>query len=168
MQVLDYRDGELHLVWPNEETAMEHYNFSQSDLDIACSLEVRGHGNELVKRDMSLEMMFRMQSMLEHRVGVLPVDTQQERTQLLVNHSQYLDQELHEMLRELPHFKPWKKYDWSEEEAAWRKNLAKDEAIDAFHFMLNILLLLDITPEELVNRYVKKNTINHVRQDNNY
>ena len=59
-------------------------------------------------------------------------------------------------------------YNWSEEETAWRKDLAKDEAIDAFHFMLNILLLLDITPEELVNRYVKKNTINHVRQDNNY
>ena len=168
MQVFDYMNGELYHVWPDEYAVMERYKLTQPALDLVCKFQIKASEHEFIKCDMSFDMMFRMQSMLEHRVGVLPVDTQQERTQLLVNHSQYLDQELHEMLRELPHFKPWKKYDWSEEEAAWRKDLAKDEAIDAFHFMLNILLLLDITPEELVNRYVKKNTINHVRQDNNY
>lgn len=168
MKVLEYRDGTLTKVWETEEQLKEHYQLTQEQLDTTCSWKVIGLEAEFVKCDMSLNMMFRMQSMLEHRVCVLPVETEYDRTQLLVNHSQYLDQELHEMLRELPYFKPWKKYDWTEGEEAWHMDLAKDEAIDAFHFMLNILLLLDITPEELVNRYFKKNTINHVRQDNNY
>ena len=168
MKVFEYMDGLLKHTWPSEEEVMQHYSLSKREFEMACNWKVAGVQREFVLCDSSLDMMFRMQAMLEYRVKVLPVESEEARTQLLVNHTQYLDQELHEMLRELRNFKPWKKYDWCDREAEWRKDLAKDEAVDAFHFMLNVLLLLEVTPEELADRYIKKNTKNHVRQDSNY
>lgn len=168
MKVFEYMDGLLKHTWSSEEEVMQRYSLSKREFEMACTWKVTGVQREFVLCDNSLDMMFRMQAMLEYRVKVLPVESEEARTQLLVNHAQYLDQELHEMLRELRNFKPWKKYDWCDREAEWRKDLAKDEAVDAFHFMLNVLLLLEVTPEELADRYIKKNTKNHARQDSNY
>lgn len=168
MKVFEYRNGTMVKVWETEEALMSCYKVSREELELAYGCKIKGLECEFIKCDMSLDMMLKMQSMLEYRVGVLPIEDEHERTQLLINHTQYLDQELHEMLREVPYFKAWKQYDWTEEEEKYHKQMAKEEAVDAFHFMLNILLMLGMSAEELVEEYVKKNTINHVRQDNNY
>jgi NTP pyrophosphatase (non-canonical NTP hydrolase) len=68
-------------------------------------------------------------------------------------------EELIEVRRELPKRKNWgtKRYDTPN----W--DLVKEEAIDAFHFMLNIFILLDMDTEDIYYQYTKKDAENYRR-----
>ena len=59
-------------------------------------------------------------------------------------------------------WKPWKK------SAVFNKEAAKEELIDALHFWTNLALFLDMTPQEVHELYLKKNKVNHERQDGGY
>ena len=72
------------------------------------------------------------------------------------------------MMRELQFFKEWKQYNWDDDEVQTHWSAAKEELVDAFHFMINISLALGLTADELAKIYVAKNIANHERQDNNY
>lgn len=110
--------------------------------------------------------MLDIQRKLQDRLKTLEFKTEQERTLFIKHHAQYVDQELHEMLRELPFFKEWKNYDnWDHKT---KLELAKEEFVDVFHFVLNIALALDISAEDLYCRYLAKNNVNHERQNNGY
>jgi dimeric dUTPase (all-alpha-NTP-PPase superfamily) len=109
-----------------------------------------------------------LQKKLQDRLGTLDFSKDIDKTNFIRAHAQYLDQELHEMLRELPFFKSWKQYDWSPTETKERLKNAQEEFIDAFHFMLNIALALGLDAEAIYRIYCYKNNVNHERQDNNY
>lgn len=126
------------------------------------------NGYECIQEDLTLAMMYKMQSKLQHRLGFGDFETAQEHTQYIKHHAQYLDQELHEMMRELQFFKEWKQYNWDDDEVQKHWAAAKEELVDAFHFMINISLALGLTADELAKIYVAKNITNHERQDNNY
>ena len=58
---------------------------------------------------------------------------------------------------------------------SWKKNPAdydRDEmlfeVVDAFHFLINIALFLDFDADEVFDAFLKKNKINHERQNKNY
>lgn len=73
------------------------------------------------------------------------------------------------MLYELPFFKPWKNYDAMDEiEIGSAMNKAKEEFVDQWHFMLNIALLLDLSADEITDRYIAKNQENYARQTEGY
>jgi len=115
-----------------------------------------------------LQKMLYKQEELQRRLKAIDFVDEEARTTYIKEHAQYLDQELHEMLRELQYFKKWKTYDWSDTEKGLRKDNAREEFIDAFHFMLNIALALELTAEDIYRIYCYKNKINHERQSNNY
>lgn len=95
--------------------------------------------------------------------------TIEERVAFIKEHSIHLNQEVNEMLYELPFFKPWKDYtsmDINEQEIALDK--ARAELIDAWHFFMNIMLALNFTPVEFFAMYLAKNKENHRRQDDGY
>lgn len=115
-----------------------------------------------------LQQMLDKQKVLQDRLRTMNFQTPLERTEFIKAHAQYADQELHELLRELEGFKPWKNYNWSDDEKLIRLALAREEFIDAFHFMLNIALALDLDADALFQIYCSKNNINHARQDENY
>lgn len=95
--------------------------------------------------------------------------TLKERVAFIKEHSIHLNQEINEMLYELPYFKPWKDYSGvttAEAELAFEK--AKMELIDAWHFFMNIMLALGITPARFYEMYMRKNQENHRRQDAGY
>ncbi len=130
---------------------------------------------ECIKQDFTLDMMYRMQKILQERLGldkavINPKGTElmPARTLYIRHHAQYAEQELHEMLRELPYFKEWKNYDWTSSETALHLRNAKIELVDALHFILNICLALGLTPEEMAKIYVDKNRVNHIRQSSGY
>ena len=56
----------------------------------------------------------------------------------------------------------------------WKKNqifnedLFKEELVDMLHFFVNLCLVVNMSPDELFNRYCNKNKENHTRQENNY
>lgn len=69
--------------------------------------------------------------------------------------------EMTEFLDEFP-WKTWKK------NQSLNVDKAKDELIDVLHFIFELAILLDMTPDELYSRYVKKNEINIERQNKGY
>lgn len=74
------------------------------------------------------------------------------------------EDELHEALRETP-WKPWsKRTEWTNDE----QDRFMDELVDAWHFFMNLMLAVDMNAEELFKRYLRKNGINHDREDNGY
>lgn len=72
--------------------------------------------------------------------------------------------ELHEALRNAP-WKPWSKTnEWLFDE----KIRFTDELVDAFHFFMNLMLVAEISAEELFVEYCRKNGVNHGRIDEGY
>ena len=93
----------------------------------------------------------------------------EERVAFIKEHSIHLNQEINEMLYELPFFKPWKDYSSVDEEKAGAMLAkARMECIDAWHFFMNIMLALGFTADEFVEMYNMKNKENHRRQDDGY
>ena len=84
--------------------------------------------------------------------------------------SLWVEDEIHEMIREIPYVKPWSsKYDlMTDKEKKSQMMKAKEEFIDIITFLFNIALALGLTAEEIQRMYLEKNKINHKRQDNNY
>lgn len=117
-----------------------------------------------------LQEMYDLQEKLQNRLGYDMVNmTMPERTAFIKEFTQHADQELHEMLRELPFFKPWKDYSkMSEEDQIKQLILARKEFIDFIHFALNIGLALGLNESSTYDMYCEKNGINHERQDNGY
>lgn len=95
--------------------------------------------------------------------------TVQQRVAFIKEHSIHLNQEINEMLYELPYFKPWKDYSGltsSQEQDMLEK--ARMELIDAWHFFMNMAIALGMTPEQFYTMYIAKNSENHRRQDEGY
>ena len=108
-----------------------------------------------------LDELFRKQEELQNKLGYdFSTMTDQQRSAYIIEYSQHLDHEMHEMLQELPFFKSWKKYpEYDLEEA-------KQEFADALHFFLNVAMGLGFTADSLFFAFLGKNIINHVRQEN--
>ncbi len=73
-----------------------------------------------------------------------------------------LADEQHEMLREL-NWKPWKKT----QKTVDRQRVC-EELIDALHFLLQQMALLDMTSDQIFVEYMKKKRINQARQAGGY
>ena len=60
----------------------------------------------------------------------------------------------------------WKS--WKKNPVDYDRNEMLFEVADAFHFLINIALFLDFDADEIFDAFLKKNKINHERQDKNY
>lgn len=108
-----------------------------------------------------LAEIFRLQDALNTKVGVSLQDinkmSQTERLSWIRDYCHALNIELGEFLIEVG-AKWWKEFDYSAPKA-------KEEAIDMFHFLISIMMMLGITPDDLYDEYVRKNAKNMVRPD---
>lgn len=93
-----------------------------------------------------------------------------EKSEYIKEMSLWVQNEINEMIHELPYAKHWsKKYDsWDENKIKEQIQLTKEELVDSMLFMLNIFACLEMTEEEIINEYNKKNKINIERQNTGY
>jgi len=92
-----------------------------------------------------------------------------QRAAFLRDHFVFCDQELQEMLYEIPFFKHWKDYSkMTDEELVAAYDKAKDELIDAWHFFMNLSIGLGMDANEFYQRYLNKHKENIRRQDEGY
>lgn len=84
-----------------------------------------------------------------------------ERIQFFKEMKLALQDELHEALDEMG-WKPWAS------SKHWNEEAVKGELVDAWHFFMNLLLIADMAPEELYERYMKKHDKNIIRQVEGY
>lgn len=109
-----------------------------------------------------LEEIFRMQDALNARIGVrLQGISEEEQTKWVLNYTRAMQQELAELVDSVP-WKWWAKYQKFD-----RQN-ARVEVIDLFHFLVSLAQTLGMNADDVYAAYVKKNQVNHQRQETGY
>jgi dimeric dUTPase (all-alpha-NTP-PPase superfamily) len=109
-----------------------------------------------------LTEIFKMQDELNRRIGVDTSKlTEEEKAKWVLNYTRAMTQEIAELIDSVP-WKWWAKYQKFDEQNA------KVEVIDLFHFLISLAQVLGMTPDDVFNAYVKKNAVNHQRQESGY
>jgi dimeric dUTPase (all-alpha-NTP-PPase superfamily) len=109
-----------------------------------------------------LEEIFRLQNELNRRIGVnLPPPTDEEKAKWILNYTRALQQETAELIDSVP-WKWWAKYQRFDEQNA------RVEVVDLFHFLISLAQALGMSAEDVYQAYVKKNVVNHQRQESGY
>jgi dimeric dUTPase (all-alpha-NTP-PPase superfamily) len=135
-----------------------------------CSLTANFEYSVNAYTEEPLKHMLAMQEAFQDRVDArCKSEDLVERAAFLRDHFVFCDQELQEMLYEIPHFKHWKDYSkMTEEEIEEAYSKAKDELIDAWHFFMNLSIGLGMGADEFYERYLAKHKENIRRQDEGY
>ena len=109
-----------------------------------------------------LDTIFEMQDTLNHRIGVVTENlSEEEKTKWVLIYTRAMQQEIAELIDSVP-WKWWAKYQEFDEQNA------KVEIIDLFHFLISLAQVMGMTPDDVYNAYVKKNQVNHNRQESGY
>ena len=109
-----------------------------------------------------LAEIFRMQEALNERIGVrLQGIDEAEKTRWVLNYTRAMQQELAELIDSVP-WKWWAKYQKFDQQNA------RVEVVDLFHFLISIAQALGMSADDVYEAYVKKNAVNHARQESGY
>lgn len=109
-----------------------------------------------------LEKIWDLQEALNHRLGIKTGElTDEEKQKWVLNYCRAMSQEIAELTDSIP-WKWWAKYQTFDEQNA------RVEVIDLFHFLISIAQVLNMSPEDLYQAYLKKNEVNNKRQDAGY
>ena len=109
-----------------------------------------------------LEEIFRLQEVLNQRIGVNLRDlSEEEKTKWILNYSRAMSQEMSELIDSVP-WKWWAKYQKFDEQNV------RVEIIDLFHFLISLAQTVGMTSDDVFQAYLKKNEINHKRQESGY
>jgi dimeric dUTPase (all-alpha-NTP-PPase superfamily) len=109
-----------------------------------------------------LEEIFRLQDQLNRRIGVdLSQLTEEEKTKWVLNYTRAMTQEIAELIDSVP-WKWWAKYQKFDDQNA------RVEVIDLFHFLISLAQALGMTADDVFQAYLKKNQVNHQRQESGY
>ena len=85
----------------------------------------------------------------------------EEKTHWILNYIRAMQQELAELTDSVP-WKWWAKYQEFDQQNA------KVEIIDLFHFLISMAQVMGMTAEDVHEAYLKKNKVNHERQQSGY
>lgn len=109
-----------------------------------------------------LEQIFEMQKDLNSRIGVNLKDlNEEEATKWVLNYTRAMQQELAELIDSVP-WKWWAKYQDFDQQNA------RVEVVDLFHFLVSLAQTLGMSADDVFEAYVKKNKVNHDRQESGY
>lgn len=108
------------------------------------------------------EEIFSLQDQLNKRIGVDTDDmSDEEQIKWVLNYVRAMQQELAELTDSVP-WKWWAKYQ------EFDKQNARVEVVDLFHFLISLGQVLGMTADDVHQAYLKKNQVNHQRQDSGY
>lgn len=109
-----------------------------------------------------LEQVFLLQKELNERIGVdLNGLSEEGKTQWVLNYTRAMQQEIAELIDSVP-WKWWAKYQKFDEQNA------KVEIVDLFHFLVSLAQVMGMTADDIYEAYLKKNKVNHERQNSGY
>ena len=109
-----------------------------------------------------LENIFDLQEQLNRRIGVCMDEMNDEdRAKWILNYVRAMQQELAELTDSVP----WK---WWANYQEFDKQNAKVEIVDLFHFLISMAQVMGMTADDVYEAYLKKNKVNHKRQESGY
>jgi dimeric dUTPase (all-alpha-NTP-PPase superfamily) len=85
----------------------------------------------------------------------------EDRTKWILNYIRAMQQELAELTDSVP-WKWWAKYQ------DFDKQNARVEIVDLFHFLISMAQVMGMSADDVFAAYLKKNKVNHDRQDSGY
>lgn len=126
-------------------------------------MRLLGEVSTFTNRDMDkFDEIFSMQDTLNKRIGVNTDGmSDEDKAKWVLNYTRAMQQEMSELIDSVP-WKWWAKYQEFDEQNA------KVEVVDLFHFLISLAQVLGMTPEDVYEAYLKKNKVNHERQDSGY
>ena len=109
-----------------------------------------------------LENIFDLQEQLNLRIGVdMEKMNDDERANWILNYVRAMQQELAELTDSVP-WKWWAKYQ------EFDKQNARVEIVDLVHFLISLAQVMGMSAEDVHEAYLKKNQVNHDRQESGY
>ena len=109
-----------------------------------------------------MDEIFELQEKLNIRIGVnMSEMNDDDRSKWILNYIRAMQQELAELTDSVP-WKWWAKYQ------EFDKQNAKVEIVDLFHFLISLAQVMGMTADDVYEAYLKKNKVNHNRQDSGY
>ncbi|MGF1529923.1 MAG: dUTPase [Puniceicoccaceae bacterium] len=109
-----------------------------------------------------LNEIFDLQAALNRRIGIDTATlSPEEQVTWVLNYIRALQQELAELTDSVP-WKWWAKYQQLDLQNA------RVEVVDCFHFLISIAQVLGMSADDIHQAYLKKNQVNHQRQDSGY
>ena len=109
-----------------------------------------------------LEKIFELQEQLNVRIGVTARGmSADEKVNWILNYCRAMQQEIAELTDSVP-WKWWAKYQEFDEQNA------RVEVVDLFHFLISLAQVLGMSADDVYQAYLKKNKVNHTRQDSGY
>ena len=109
-----------------------------------------------------MDEIFELQEKLNSRIGVnMSEMNDDDRSKWILNYIRAMQQELAELTDSVP-WKWWAKYQ------DFDKQNAKVEIVDLFHFLISLAQVMGMTADDVYEAYLKKNKVNHNRQDSGY
>ena len=109
-----------------------------------------------------LDNIFELQDELNRRIGVdMSFMNDEDRAKWILNYVRAMQQELAELTDSVP-WKWWAKYQ------EFDKQNAKVEIVDLFHFLISLAQVMGMTADDVHQAYLKKNKVNHDRQESGY
>jgi dimeric dUTPase (all-alpha-NTP-PPase superfamily) len=109
-----------------------------------------------------MDEIFNLQEKLNTRIGVnMNEMNDDDRAKWILNYIRAMQQELAELTDSVP-WKWWAKYQ------EFDKQNARVEIVDLFHFLISLAQVMGMSAEDVYEAYLKKNKVNHNRQDTGY
>jgi dimeric dUTPase (all-alpha-NTP-PPase superfamily) len=109
-----------------------------------------------------MDEIFELQEKLNSRIGVnMNEMNDDDRAKWILNYIRAMQQELAELTDSVP-WKWWAKYQ------DFDKQNAKVEIVDLFHFLISLAQVMGMSADDVYEAYLKKNKVNHNRQDTGY
>ena len=126
-------------------------------------MRLLGEAQTFTNRGMDkFDEIFSMQDTLNKRIGVNTDGmSDEDKAKWVLNYTRAMQQDISELIDSVP-WKWWAKYQEFDEQNA------KVEVVDLFHFLISLAQVLGMTPEDVHEAYLKKNKVNHERQDSGY
>lgn len=108
------------------------------------------------------EEIFDLQEKLNERIGVSVKDlSDEEQVRWVLNYTRAMQQEMAELIDSVP-WKWWARYQ------EFDKQNARVEIVDLFHFLVSAAQILGMSADDVYQAYLKKNEVNHSRQEDGY
>lgn len=105
--------------------------------------------------------LMKSQKQLQDAFGLFPIENDRDRNEKLKDMIVCMEDELHEAMREFA----WRSWTTSSD---MNVNRVKEELRDAFQFFINCMLILDMTPDELMFMVKEKQEVNWHRINEGY
>ena len=109
-----------------------------------------------------MDEIFDLQEKLNSRIGVNMNElNDDDRVKWILNYIRAMQQELAELTDSVP-WKWWAKYQEFDQQNA------RVEIVDLFHFLISLAQVMGMSADDVYDAYLKKNKVNHKRQDSGY